>query len=85
MAAGGPGDHPLTDVLRYNFEVYNKECDDLIREISKYISIDDLFQSFEWFDNFKTEQIQLDEFKIKLLEKLNLLKNKAIENGWEIK
>jgi len=84
MAAGGPGDHPLTDILRFNFEVYNKECDDLIKEISKYISIEELFQSFEWIDNFHAEQIQLNEFKIKLLEKLDNLKNKTIENGWEI-
>jgi hypothetical protein len=37
MAAGGPGDHPLTDVLKYHLEVYGKTCDSLIIEIAKFV------------------------------------------------
>lgn len=46
MAAGGPGDHPLSDILDYNLEVYGRECDDLIREISKYASQEDMLETF---------------------------------------
>ncbi|MDB9954025.1 hypothetical protein OAD49_00500 [Flavobacteriaceae bacterium] len=35
VVAGGPGDHPLNDILHYNLDVYCKECDALIRDISK--------------------------------------------------
>lgn len=84
MAAGGPTDHPLTDIVRYNLEVYNKTCDGLVREISKYVSLQDLFEMFDWFDNFSASKSDLEKFEIQLNEKLAELKNEAHKNGWEI-
>ena len=84
MAAGGPGDHPLTDIVNYNLEVYNKRCDELISEISKFVSFDRLHEMFDWNDNFSMTNEQLKEFEVVLGNKLSELKEHAIKNGWEI-
>ena len=83
MAAGGSSDHPLTDILKYNLDVYNKKCDDLVRQISKYVSIQTLFEMFDWFDNFSAKEEQLEEFERALSHKLNELQSLAKTNGWE--
>jgi hypothetical protein len=85
MAAGGPGDHPLTDIINFNLNVYNKECDELIRQISKYTSINQLYEMFNWFDNFYITELQLKEFEITLKLKLDELIKNAKDNGWENK
>ena len=85
MAAGGPGDHPLTDILNFNLDVYNKECDGLIRRISKFVSIKNLYEMFDWFDNFSATEDQLKAFEEKLSIKLNELRAMAEYNGWEKK
>lgn len=83
MAAGGPGDHPLTDIINYKLNVYNKECDELIREISKYVSSYQLYEMFDWFDNFYITEKQLKEFENTLKLKLDELIKNAENNGWE--
>ena len=30
MTSGGPGDHPLSDVIHYGLEVYGEEADKLL-------------------------------------------------------
>jgi hypothetical protein len=84
MAAGGPCDHPLTDVVNFNLKVYNKECDELIREISKLVSMNQLYEMFDWFDNFSATKSQLENFEVELSEKLEKLKENAKSNGWEV-
>ena len=34
MSAGGPGDHPLTDIINHEMDVYGREADDLLRNSS---------------------------------------------------
>jgi|688.fasta_scaffold354716_2 hypothetical protein len=85
MAAGGPGDHPLTDIINFNLNVYNKECDELIRQISKYTSINQLYEMFNWFDNFYITELQLKEFETTLKLRLDELIKNAEDNGWENK
>jgi len=84
MAAGGPGDHPLTDIVNFNLKVYNKECDELITEISKLVSMNELYEMFDWFDNFSATESQLENFEVELKEKLEKLKVNAKNNGWEV-
>ena len=84
MAAGGPGDHPLTDIMNFNLKVYNKECDELIREISKLVSMNELYEMFDWFDNFSATESQLENFEVELKERLEKLKVNAKTNGWEV-
>ena len=81
MAAGGPGDHPLTDVLNFKLDVYNNNCDELIRQISKFISMNDMYNLCDWFAYAK--QHNLIEFEAFLRLKLNEQKNYAKINGWE--
>jgi hypothetical protein len=38
MAADGPGDHRLTDVINYNTPVYGKEADDLPKALASLMS-----------------------------------------------
>jgi hypothetical protein len=77
--AGGPGDHPLTDIVNYKLEVYNKECDELIREISKFVSLDRLYEMFDWKDNFSITEKQLRKFEIVLENKLSGLNNTSLK------
>ena len=84
MAAGGPGDHPLTDIINFNLKVYNSECDELVREISKLVSRHELYEMFDWFDNFSATESQLKNFEVELKEKLEKLKVNAKNNGWEV-
>lgn len=84
MAAGGPRDHPLTDIVNYNLEVYSEKCDRLIREMTKFLSLDRLYEMFDWKDNFSITDKQLNEFELILERKLFELKEQAIKNGWEI-
>lgn len=39
MAAGGPGDHRLTDVINYNTPVYGREADDLPKALASLIHV----------------------------------------------
>ena len=84
MTAGGPGDHPLTDILLYNLEVYGKSCDQLIKDISGFVSFNTLHEMFDWFDISTTSEMQIKEFEKELITKFQKLKEQAIKNGWEI-
>ena len=83
MVAGGAGDHPLTDIIRFNLDVYSKNCDSLIREISKLVSLNDLFDMFDWFDISKDSKSKVEEFELLLKAKLQELREKARNDGWE--
>lgn len=76
MAAGGPGDHPLKDILHFEMNVYDVECDNLIRELSKYVPENILYQSIDWSTAFNSNETVLKDLKIELLKKLNFEKNK---------
>jgi len=76
MAAGGPGDHPLKDILHFEMNVYDEECDNLIRELSKYVPENILYQSIDWSTAFNSNEAVLKDLKIELLKKLDFEKNK---------
>ncbi|PKP17952.1 MAG: hypothetical protein CVU07_03005 [Bacteroidetes bacterium HGW-Bacteroidetes-23] len=82
MTAGGPGDHPLSDILNYNIEVFGKECDDLIKEISRYTSREEMLEIFDWFNKnyFKNHS----KLKLDLKLVLEKLKQDRKGMGWEI-
>ena len=82
VAAGGPGDHPLNDILHYKIDTYGKSCDDLIREISNFISENKMFELFDWFDNDYLKN--LSKFELELRAKLNEVRHNAEMNGWEV-
>ncbi|MEO8533634.1 MAG: hypothetical protein ABI441_07785 [Flavobacterium sp.] len=76
MAAGGPGDHPLKDILHFQMNVYDTECDNLIRELSTYLSESVLYKTIDWSTAFSNNESVLKDFKAELLEKLNFEKQK---------
>ena len=77
---GKPGDHPLTDVLAYDLEIYGTEADDLIRKIAKLCSRRELDI---WWDR----EIHWSKDRDLVLRRArshyeDLLK-RARESGWE--
>ena len=81
MAAGGPGDHPLTDVIEYNLKVYGSEADNLLRKLESLMSSQELWEWWEKEIGWECES-EIALFKIK--EKLTFAEQRAKESGWEI-
>ena len=75
MAAGGPGDHPLKDILHFDMHVFDDECDAIIRELANYLSEDALYARVDWFSTFSMSEAQLADFKARLSQKLTALKD----------
>ena len=81
MAAGGPGDHPLSDIVRYNIPVYGPEADGAIRELSRLLSPRELDEWWEteiaWHCDPTTA------FKCSST-KLVWARCRAKQSGWEV-
>ena len=77
MGAGGPGDHPLSDILYHKILIYNKKCDELILRISKLVPFSKLGEMYDWPDNFKITKNQLTNFEQQLKQKLEELENNS--------
>lgn len=75
MAAGGPGDHPLKDILHFNMNVFGDESDAIVRELATYLSEDELYYSMDWYATFNMSEAQLADFKARLSQKLAALKD----------
>lgn len=75
MAAGGPGDHPLKDILHFDMHVFDDECDAIIRDLANYLSEDELYDSIDWYATFSMSESQLAQFKETLTQRLIALKN----------
>ncbi len=63
MAAGGPCDHPLSDILTHGFDVYTAECDEMIRKLAKIVNSQELYEMFDWPDNFSASEEDKLEFE----------------------
>jgi hypothetical protein len=85
MSAGGPGDHPITDIVLYNLPVYGEPCDGLIKDIANLTSVKAMYEMFDWCSISTTSKARIKEFEKELMVKLLELKNNARLNGWEIK
>jgi hypothetical protein len=57
--------------------VFDSECDAIIRELSTCMSEDALYDSIDWFSTFNMTASRLDEFKRTLSQKLMALKKIA--------
>ena len=77
MGSGGPGDHPLSDILYHKMLVYNQQCDELILKISKLVPFSKLGEIYDWPDNFKIAKKQLTNFEQQLRQKLEELENNS--------
>ena len=82
MPNGAQGDHPLTDILQHDTEVYGKETDELIRKIALLSSRRELYEWWEREINWSTDKVLiLSKSKLRHQE----LANRAKSSGWEIK
>ena len=79
MAMGGPGDHPITDIVSYNLPVFSSKIDSLIREIDKYLPWYRMANLMNWFS-----PPPLDEMEAILTKKLEELKKEAQNRGWDL-
>jgi len=80
MANGKPHDHPLTDILRYNLEVYGLEADELIRKIGKLSSPRELH---EWWQREIGWSADRDAALQKARARYEQVLKRARESGWE--
>lgn len=81
MANGRPGDHPLTDLLLHNQEVYGEPADDLIKKISKLASRRELV---EWWEREIGWTPDRDVACAKAEAEYQRLAARAGDSGWEM-
>jgi len=81
MAAGGPGDHPLTDVINYDIGVYGKVADDLLRNLAPLMSQRELW---EWWEEEIGWECSPENALIKISEQFAAAKSRAKHSGWEV-
>ena len=81
MAAGGPGDHPLSDILNYDIEVYGKEADELLKKIAPLMTRQELWEWWEKEIGWEcASEIVLHKFK----QQLRAVETRAKNSGWEV-
>lgn len=79
MPAGGPGDHPVSDIVDYGRRVFSPEADELVREIAQLLSRDRLWELLDWWS-----PPPVDEFTAQLVQIRDRLRRDALDRGWEV-
>jgi hypothetical protein len=79
MAAGGPGDHPVSDICTYGLSVFSPKADDLVVRISRFVPWYRLAEMLDWFN-----PPPLPELERQLASRLEQLEAEARRNGWEV-
>lgn len=80
MTAGGPGDHPLSDVLNYGIEVYGAATDELLVRLGQLLSRRELEAFWEAEIGWGCDPEVANR---KLSEKLKWAKARAKKSGWD--
>jgi hypothetical protein len=80
VANGKPHDHPLTEILDHDLEVYGPEEDSLVRRISELSSRRELHS---WWETEIGWQPDSGRILFKARERLAALQKRASESGWE--
>ncbi len=81
MAAGGPGDHPLTDVIFYNIETYGVEADNLLKKLDQLMSSHEIL---EWWEKEIGWKCPTETVLLKIKKQYAIAKERAKSSGWEI-
>ena len=80
-AIGGPGDHPLSDVVHYDLEVYGNEADGLLKKLAPLLSERELREWWEKEIGWNcSPQAALD----KIRARLSAAESRAGDSGWEL-
>ena len=81
MAAGGPGDHPLTDILNFRLPVYGTEADDIIRQLDQLMGRQRLGT---WFEENRLWSMPPND----VLKKVSVTRDQELKRakaaGWEV-
>ena len=77
---GKPGDDPINDICDYNLPRFSAKADALIRDIHQYLSREDMWNLFDWFN-----PPPFPELERELELKRDELRCEAEERGWEKK
>jgi hypothetical protein len=83
---GKAGDHPLTDILHWNLEVFGRDTDDLIREIVRPGGSDALERpplNLVTLDSRYNRDVDHPALEAKLRDLRASLRAEARERGWE--
>ena len=81
MAAGGPGDHPLSDILQYHIEVYGPEADALLKKLATLLSRRELW---EWWEKEIGWDCKPQSALAKISRQLECAETRARDSGWEV-
>lgn len=92
MPNGKPGDHPLTDIVVYELEVFGPRADALIREIVGLGGEAELERRFDLLDldpsfahlRESDAHVDLRELEVRLGELRDELRQDRIARGWEV-
>lgn len=87
MANGKPGDHPLTDILAWNREVFGSNADELIREIVRLGGREALERpplDLLVLDPRTNPDTDLPDLEARLRDLRDRLRAEARERGWEV-
>ena len=76
MASGGPGDNPIKDVVLFKWKVYNTICDELMRELSNYITWKQIEDRTMGVNNLPTNPELLKKMEERLNNLIKEEKNK---------
>ena len=82
MASGGPGDHPLSDVIFYDMEIYGKEADSLLKSLESLLSRRELW---DWWEQEIGWSCSRADALGKIKHKFLLARTRAKSQGWEMK
>lgn len=80
MAAGGPGDHPISDILHWKLEVYGPEPDREFRELAAFLSPR---EPEEWWRQSIGWNAHPDEAAKAIREQFQWAVDRATDSGWE--
>jgi len=80
MAAGGPGDHPISDILHWKLEVYGSESDREFRELAALMSSRELEEWWSQCIGWTASQVEAAKA---IREKLEWAVGRARDSGWE--
>jgi hypothetical protein len=81
VAAGGPGDHPISDVLEWELSAYSEDADEMIRRLSKLLTRNELYDFWEVELGWGCEP---DKALASLALKLHWAEKRAQQSGWEV-
>jgi hypothetical protein len=80
MPNGRPGDNPITDIIVHDLPTFDREIDQLVKEIAEVAQV----RAFRRVERLMFDAQQAPELRPKLKRKLERLRNKLEYGTWSI-